>query len=105
MRSKDLVNWEPSPLNPVLKASDEDKRIANPRLTEAQRERIRTAKNINNSDIDFCEHEGRVIINYSWGDQHGTEHLAEAVYDGAEAEFLQGWFPDEGSQADTGDQA
>ena len=53
------------------------------------------AKNINNSDIDFCEYEGRLIINYSWGNQMGKEHLAEAVYKGSLQQFLRGWFPDD----------
>lgn len=94
VRSRDLVTWEPSPLNPVLRASAEDKRIANPKLTEAQRRRVAEAVNLNNSDIDFCEWQGRLVIYYSWGNQQGVEHLAEAVYDGTEAEFLAGWFPD-----------
>jgi len=94
VRSRDLVHWESSPLNPVFKASPEDRLIANPALTETQRERVRAARDINNSDIDFCEFEGRVIINYSWGDQIGTEHLAEAVFDGTGADFLRGWFPE-----------
>lgn len=93
VRSKDLVDWELSPLNPVLKASDEDKQIANPKLTGEQRKVIADATNINNSDIDFCEHNGRLVINYSWGDQQGTEFLAEAEYDGPLGAFLQGWFP------------
>jgi len=93
VRSRDLVHWESSPLNPVLRASDDDRKIANPRLTPEQRERIRTAKNLNNSDIDFCDYEGRLIINYSWGDQHGVEHLAEATFEGSTADFLTGWFP------------
>ena len=93
VRSKDLVDWELSPLNPVLKASDEDQQIANPKLTVEQREKIAGATNINNSDIDFCEFNGRLIINYSWGNQHGTEFLAEAEYDGTLAEFLEGWYP------------
>ena len=92
VRSKDMVHWESSPLNPVLKASDEDRRIADPKLTPDQRERIRVATNINNSDIDFCEHQGRLVINYSWGNQQGIEHLAEAGFDGTVAEFLTGWF-------------
>ena len=49
--------------------------------------------NINNSDIDFCEYQGHVVINYAWGNQHGVEQLAEARFDGTEAEFLTGWFP------------
>ena len=93
VRSRDLVTWESSPYNPVLCASEEDRRIANPRLTAEHRERIRGAVDINNSDIDFCEHEGRVVINYAWGNQHGVEQLAEARFDGTEAEFLRGWFP------------
>lgn len=48
---------------------------------------------MNNSDIDFCQYKGRLIINYSWGNQQGTEFLAEAVYDGTVEQFLSGWFP------------
>ena len=94
VRSRDLVRWEQSPLNPVLRASEGDRCIASDRLSEAHRQRIATAVDINNSDIDFCEFEGRVVINYSWGNQQGCEHLAEAVFEGTEAEFLKGWFPD-----------
>lgn len=93
VRSKDLIHWQSSPLNPVLRASDEDRKIRNPSLTPTQRQRIATAKNINNSDIDFCEYQGRLVIFYSWGNQLGIEHLAEAAYDGTEADFLRGWFP------------
>lgn len=93
VRSRDLMRWETSPYNPVLVASDEDRRLANPRLPATLHERIRTAVNVNNSDIDFCEYEGRVVINYCWGNQQGIEHLAEARYDGPLADFLTGWFP------------
>ncbi|MCC7376709.1 MAG: hypothetical protein IT581_18765 [Verrucomicrobiales bacterium] len=93
VRSRDLVHWEPSPLNPVLRASPEDKTIVNAKLTEAQRKRITEAVDLNNSDIDFCEWQGRLAITYSWGNQQGVEHLAEAVYDGSLAQFLAGWFP------------
>lgn len=94
VRSKDFIHWEQSPLNPVLRFSDEDKKIANPNFTTQQREQIAQAENINNSDIDFCVYKGRLIINYSWGDQRGTEHLAEAVYEGTLEQFLRAWFPD-----------
>ena len=62
--------------------------------TDAQRNRVAHAVNLNNSDIDFCEWQGQLVINYSWGNQEGTEHLAEAVYEGTEAQFLRGWFPE-----------
>jgi pimeloyl-ACP methyl ester carboxylesterase len=94
VRSRDLVHWQPSPLNPVLRASPEDKLIANAKLNPEQRARIANAVNLNNSDLDFCEWQGRLLLNYSWGNQQGVEHLAEAVYDGTEAQFLRGWFPE-----------
>ena len=94
VRSKDLVCWESSSLNPVMRHSDEDKVIANPALTAAQRERIAGALNRNNSDVDLCEFQGRTIIYYSWGNQVGCEHLAEAVHEGGLADFLQGFFPE-----------
>lgn len=92
VRSKDLMYWEPSSLNPVLRYSENDKQIANPTLSEELRSKIINAENINNSDIDFCEFKERLIINYSWGNQHGEEFLAEAVYEGTLKQFLKGWF-------------
>jgi len=93
VRSKDLIAWESSPLNPILVASEEDKVIANPNLTAEQRSKIAGAVNRNNSDLDFCEHRGRTILSYSWGSQLGTEFLAEAVYEGTLASLLKGFFP------------
>jgi alpha-L-fucosidase len=93
VRSRDLIHWESSPFNPMMHFSEEDKRIANPNLTQEQRDRISNAVNINNSDVDLCEFEGRTIIFYSWGNQKGIEFLAEAAYDGNLESFLCGFFP------------
>ena len=93
VRSKDLIRWESNPHNPVMCFSDEDKRITNPGLTTHQRSRVEGAVNINNSDVDLCEFEGRIVIYYSWGNQQGTEFLAEAEYDGTMENFFQGFFP------------
>jgi hypothetical protein len=93
VRSKDLIHWIPSPLNPVLKASTEDKKILNKNLSSELLEKIAVAADRNNSDIDFCELNGSLVINYSWGNQRGTEFLAEAVYEGTLEQFLRGWFP------------
>lgn len=93
VRSSDLQHWESSRFNPILKFSDDDKKISNPRLTDSQRARIEKAVDINNSDVDFCEFQGKVILYYSWGNQQGVEHLAEAVYPGTLKNFLQGYFP------------
>jgi len=93
VRSKDLIHWEPSPLNPVLKASPKDKQIANKSLPDSLIQKIAKADDWNNSDIDFCEYQGKLIINYSWGNQLGKEFLGEAVYHGTQEQFLKGWFP------------
>lgn len=93
VRSRDLAHWESSPLNPIMHFGDADKRIANPRLTNSQQQEITKAQNNNNSDVDFCEYNGRVIINYSWGDQAGHEFLAEAFYKGTRKELLTSFFP------------
>ena len=93
IRSKDLKSWESSKLNPVLAFSNDDKKIANPKLTPEQQKAIAQAKDINNSDLDLCEFQGKTIIYYSWGNQQGTEFLAEAVYEGTLASFVRGYFP------------
>jgi len=93
VRSKDLVRWESSPLNPVLAASIEDRRIADPQLGPGQIDEINRALDCNNSDIDVCEYRGQVVIFYSWGDQTGAEFLAQAVYHGTLTQFLTSWFP------------
>ena len=93
VRSRDLIHWEASPLNPVLRASDDDRRIANEALSAADRQRIAAGENLNNSDIDFCQWQGQLWLTYAWGNQRGVEFLAAARYDGTEIEFLEGWFP------------
>ena len=92
-RSKDFIHWEYSPINPVLMYNDfEDKQIASAFLTPADRKRIAEALDTNNSDMELCEYLGRTLIYYSWGDQRGTEFLAEAWYEGPMHEFLRSWF-------------
>ena len=92
-RSRDLKEWEYSPLNPVLAYdAEEDKKIANPFLTPHERERIERALDVNNSDMEMCEFLGRTVITYSWGNQHGIEFLAEAAYEGPMADLLHGFF-------------
>ena len=97
-RSKDLIHWEDSPLNPVLRASADDYKLANQNFTEKQKERIaqlNETNNINNSDMCLFEYKGKLIIHYFTGNQslNAPCTLAKAVYDGSMAQFLLGWFP------------
>ena len=93
-RSTDLIHWEYSPINPVMMYNEaEDKQIANPFLTVEEQRQIADALDINNSDMELCEFNGRTIIYYSWGNQRGMEFLAEASYEGGMKTFLESWFP------------
>jgi hypothetical protein len=73
--------------------NDAEKGLGCPKLTAHQRRKAAGAVDRNNSDVDFCEFRGRTIIYYSWGNQQGTEFLAEAVYEGTLADFLRSYFP------------
>lgn len=95
VRSKDLARWQSSPLNPVMTSGDADRHLAKPALPKKLQERIQSAVNINNSDVDLCEFGGKTSIYYSWGNQRGVQHLAEAVYDRTLADFLRGFFPEQ----------
>ncbi len=88
-RTRDFRDFEMSPHNPVLKWDEADKQLARPNLDA---ERIAASFNRNNSDFDLCEYGGKVIINYSWGDQHGKEFLAEAEAPGPLGAFMESWF-------------
>jgi hypothetical protein len=93
VRSKDLIKWEESRFKPIMKHSDEDRTVANKNFSEQEKNRIVTAGNLNNSDLDFCQFKNKTVIYYSWGNQQGVEHLAKAEYDGSEMDFLKGFFP------------
>ena len=80
-------------------ADDNDKLIANAKLTPEQRDKIAKAQDRDNSDIDFCDCNGKLMISYCWGNQVGKEFIAEAEYVGSTSEFLRAWFPDMGEWA------
>ena len=96
-RSKDLAAWEESPLNPILSPSADDRNVAGEIFTAEERHLIATSVNINNSDVDYCEFEGKTLIYYTWCDQgqHGgkTTFLAHAVYNGPIREWHESYFP------------
>jgi len=93
VRTRDLRHYESSPLNPFMGAHEDDRIIANPNINAEQQQRISRAPNINTSDLDLNEHDGQVIIHYNWGAQAGIEYMAEARYDGALGDLLEGFFP------------
>jgi hypothetical protein len=90
-RSKDLKNWTWGSKNPILEADSKDK-ILKGEFTESESESILKAVNNNNSDMDMCEWKNKLYIVYSWGNQWGTEFLAEAEAGCTEQEFCESFF-------------
>ncbi len=94
-RTKDFKDWYVGYYNPILMPDEDDRKIS-PRaadFTEEMIEKIKTnGFNINNSDIDMCDYNGKVYINYACGNQLGYYYMAEAEYDGTVADFLKSYF-------------
>ncbi len=81
-RSADLKNWEYSPFNPVLEASD--------------------GEGVNNSDVDILEYDGKTYLFYATGDQETWGTVRVAMYNGSEAEMFKGFFPERDQVAISG---
>ena len=91
-RSRDLRSWEFSP-HVVLGFDAADRReYPLAALSDSLRTEIRTATDINASDLDMCEWKGRLVCCYSWGNQRGKEFLALASADCTEKEFCESFF-------------
>ena len=72
-RSRDLISWELSPLNPILEAGP--------------------GEGINNSDVDLFEFEGNTYVFYATGDQATWGTVRLAMYAGTMKEFFESYFP------------
>ena len=72
-RSKDLENWELSPLNPILEAGE--------------------GEGINNSDVDLFEYDGNTYLYYATGDQDQWSSLRVAMFNGSMEDFWLSCFP------------
>ena len=94
VRTKDFEHWVFGKYNPFLIASNEDFEVSPDAadITEEMRENIKTTFNSNESDPDFCEFEGKVIIDYFAGNQLGDGYMCEAEYDGTLRELLENFF-------------
>lgn len=94
-RTKDFVDWYVGYYNPILMPDNDDRKISPHAadISDELYEKItKTGFIINNSDIDMCDYNGKVYINYLCGNQLGFYYMAEAEYDGTVAEFLKSYF-------------
>ena len=93
-RSRDLKSWEFSP-HVVLDYTPEDKMLyptPPAEFTDAEKAYIAGAKDVNASDLDMCEWNGKLVCFYSWGNQRGNEFSALAEADCTEREFCESFF-------------
>jgi hypothetical protein len=91
-RSEDLRTWAIGIFSPILCMDDRDKIIRYPGITPVQRRKLLQTADISNSDLDFCNWQGRTHILYLWGNQLGLHCMAEAEYNGSEQEMLESFF-------------
>ncbi len=94
-RTKDFNDWYVGYYNPILMPGNEDRIISSNAsdLSDKLIQQITTTGFIiNNSDIDMCDYNGKVYINYAAGNQLGFYYMCEAEYDGTVAEFLKSYF-------------
>ena len=93
-RTKDFLNWQLGKYNPFLQVTNEDRTVSPDAkgITDEMRERIKTGYFCSASDLDFCEVDGKTILNYNVGNQRGLGFLAEAVYDGTVTQMLENFF-------------
>lgn len=73
-RSKNLIDWELSPFNPILEAEE--------------------GEGINNSDVDIIEYKGKTFLYYATGDQATWATIRIAMYDGLMKTFYEKHFPE-----------
>lgn len=94
-RTKDLEEWYVGLYNPFLIPDNDDKKIS-PNCTmedlETFGEEVNVVMNINNSDVDMCDWNGKTYINYFVGNQLGSGYLADAIYDGTMEQLLESFF-------------
>lgn len=93
-RTKDFENWYVGYYNPVMMPSNDDKKISPNAadIDEEMAERLKTAFNVNNTDLDMCDWNGKTYINYLCGNQLGNYWMCDAICDMPMAEFLKSYF-------------
>lgn len=95
-RTKDFVNWQFGKYNPFMLVHPDDIKLAEshaPEMLPELMERIPYGFYISHSDIDFCEYNGKVIIDYAIGNQQGVwSYNCRAIYHGTLQEMLENFF-------------
>ena len=92
-RTKDFLDWEVGFHNPFMMYDDGDRKVKEGHtIPEDRMEKLLYGLNINCSDLDLCEYEGKTHIYYANGDQMTYSFLCEAIYDGPLDQLLKSFF-------------
>ncbi len=94
-RTKNFIDWEVGFHNPMMMFDDNDRVIHEETsyiFSEDEIDKLKNWLNINNSDVDLCEYNGKTHIFYATGDQMNYSFLGEAVYEGLLDQFLKAYF-------------
>lgn len=93
-RTKNFKDWYVGYYNPIMMPSDEDRQISPhyTEITEEEKERLKTAFHVNNTDLDVCDWNGKTYINFACGNQLGNYWMAEAICDMPLKDFLKSYF-------------
>ena len=92
-RTENFSDWQVGFHNPVMMYGDDDRKIKpGCTLTPEETDLLLHGLNINCSDLDLCEFEGKTRIFYANGDQMSYSFLCEAEFDGPLETFLEAFF-------------
>ena len=96
-RTRDFDTWEIGLYNPILMPSEEDRRVKPGVRIPAEIAQANSRHvDVNNSDVDLCEFEGKTYVVYCAGHQALAKGMSgltcEAVYEGTLDDFLQAYF-------------
>mgnify|MGYP003312864461 CR=1 FL=1 len=92
-RTKNFLDWEVGFHNPIMMWGDDDRKVKpGCHLTAQETDMLENRLNINCSDLDLIEQDGKTRIFYANGDQLSYSFLCEAEYDGPLTQFLEHFF-------------
>lgn len=94
-RTRDFETWYDGLYNPMFMFDNNDRKLSGHAVDfdEEDIKNIEYAGVVSSiSDIDMCDYNGKVYINYLIGNQLGFCYMAEATYDGTVEEYLKSFF-------------
>lgn len=87
-RSRDLMTWDDAPADRPFLTFDETRLLQYWHGGE-----LRTVQEINASDAELCEWQGKTLVYFNGGDQQSAGDLQRAEFDGPPRRLFESFFP------------